>query len=120
MDGWFTRLKFWDTEISKNDICIFDCLVFDILDFFNFQVPTATTVPAIAEAIQDRVPSIYDPYELKFQVSESMISFVEFGISPRPFCDTFESFSSSFSPIKHEGFFSWKMSKTPIALRCFI
>ena len=35
---------------------------------FVFKVPTTTKVPAIAEAIQDRVPSIYDPYELKFQV----------------------------------------------------
>lgn len=37
------------------------------------QLPTGTaaevTVPAIAEAIQDRTPSIYDPYELKFMVS---------------------------------------------------
>eukprot|EP00111_Clytia_hemisphaerica_P002042 TCONS_00005760-protein len=36
-------------------------------------VPTATTVPAIAEAIQDRVPSIYDPYELKFQKGERIL-----------------------------------------------
>ena len=37
--------------------------------YFYFKVPTTTKVPAIAEAIQDRVPSIYDPYELKFQVT---------------------------------------------------
>lgn len=36
-------------------------------------VPTATTVPAIAEATQDRVPSIYDPFELKFQKGERIL-----------------------------------------------
>lgn len=36
-------------------------------------VPTTTKVPAIAEAIQDRVPSIYDPCELKFQKGDRIL-----------------------------------------------
>jgi len=38
-------------------------------------IPAAagTTVPAIAEAVQDRTPSIYDPYELKFQKGEKIL-----------------------------------------------
>jgi len=47
--------------------------VSQIIIYVVIQVPTTTTVPAIAEAIQDRIPSIYDPYELKFQVNLSYI-----------------------------------------------
>ncbi|XP_057297692.1 crk-like protein [Hydractinia symbiolongicarpus] len=39
-------------------------------------IPTtvpAMTVPAIAEAVQDRTPSIYDPMELKFQKGERIL-----------------------------------------------
>ena len=44
----------------------------NFISFFFLQLPMGTaaevTVPAIAEAIQDRTPSIYDPLELKFLV----------------------------------------------------